>query len=441
MQLPSLLGHVQELLGTILTSDKPADSLIDRFFRSRSYLGSHDRRFIAETTYGTLRHLRRSQAALTSSLPSWNEPLGEHDLLVLTIAAYLVNVERSPALSPEIVASILQSSQLRRNLPRLLETIAAYQPSATNAVERIGLAYSFPQWMVERFLREFGENESEQLCASLNHQAPLTLRVNTLKTSVEDCRQSLQREGVETTRTMFSPVGLNVGKRFNIFSLNAFRDGLFEVQDEGSQLLALLIDPKPTAKVLDVCAGAGGKTLALAAIMKNRGEIFAADVHDGRLKELRKRSKRAGVSNVRVKSIGAVEELSREFAGSFDVVLVDAPCSGLGTIRRNPGMKWTVTEETVRELSQRQGQIVESSSTLVKPGGRLFYSTCTLLREENEDVVQQFVSRHAEFTLMDLSLEASKFHLSSAVTNGYLKLLPHRHGTDGFFFALMQKVL
>ena len=183
-----------------------------------------------------------------------------------------------------------------------------------------------------------------------------------------------------------------------MFSLPAFRAGWFEVQDEGSQLLPFLIDPKPNAKVLDVCAGAGGKTLEFAALMKNRGEIYAADINSFRLEELRKRTKRAGVQNVRIQEIQAIEDLAEQYSNFFDIVFVDAPCSGLGTIRRNPGMKWMVTEQTVIEVSEKQRSILHSSALLVKPGGRLVYATCTLLRQENENVVENLLVQHPEFT-------------------------------------------
>ncbi|HEY4613776.1 MAG TPA: RsmB/NOP family class I SAM-dependent RNA methyltransferase, partial [Bacteroidota bacterium] len=194
-----------------------------------------------------------------------------------------------------------------------------------------------------------------------------------------------------------------------------------------------------TAKLLDACAGAGGKTLEFAAIMKNRGEIFAADIHDTRLDELRKRSRRAGASNIRVKAVASLSDLSGDFTGYFNVILIDAPCSGLGTIRRNPGMKWSVTEETVRELSEKQGAILEQSAALVKPGGKLVYATCTVLREENEGVVEQFLSAHPEFAVADVSASVEKLKLSSAISGKYMRLQPHVHGTDGFFCAFLDR--
>ncbi len=449
MQLPSLLGHVQELLGIIRKSDKPADSLIDTFFRTRRYLGSHDRRFIAETTYGTLRHLRRAQVVTEQALATANQTATDDDNLLLTIAAYLVNVERREDITPEVLEPKLASPQPKDSLEFLLKRFAETNHfPATDDAERLGVAYSYPDWLTRKLLSEHGAG-TERLMASLNEQAPLTLRVNTLKATVEECQAKLKSEGIETTRTAHSPVGLSVGKRLNIFGLQAFRNGLFEVQDEGSQLLPLLIDPKPTAKVLDACAGAGGKTLALAAIMKNRGEIFATDVHDGRLDELRKRSKRAGVSNVRVRAVGDISELTSpeaaeasrvgDFNGYFDVVLIDAPCSGLGTIRRNPGMKWSVTEEMVQELSEKQSHILGQSAQLVKPGGRLVYATCTMLREENEGVVEGFLSRHSEFSPVDVSQSVEKLKLTYAQSGNYIKLQPHIHGTDGFFCAMLER--
>ena len=291
MHISSLLGHTQELLGVILKSDRPADSLIDTYFRARKYLGSHDRRFIAETTYGTLRHLRKCEYHLTTALAGINENLQNDDKIVLLIVAYLSFERKILEITPEILLTRLTSTQTKENVALLLTNLAKPPTiSVESVIQRIGIEYSFPDWMVERFVQQYGESEAEKICSSLNEQALLTLRVNTLKASVEQCQEELRKQGIETTRTSLSPVGLNITKRINVFSLPVFRDGWFEVQDEGSQLLPILLDPKPNAKVLDVCAGAGGKTLELAALMKNRGEIFATDINGFRLEELRKRT-------------------------------------------------------------------------------------------------------------------------------------------------------
>jgi 16S rRNA (cytosine967-C5)-methyltransferase len=440
MKVSSLLGHTRELLQSVRTSDKPADALADSFFRSHKYLGSHDRRFVAESTYGTLRHLRMCEALLLKALTAYADDMILEDGYLFLIVAYLLCVDCRTPLGVEDVGPALKSGKLKRNLPAILQSFASLDvPDPPDQVERIGVKYSFPDWMVRRFVDQYGAAEAERLCESLNEQAPIAMRVNTLKTTVEECQEFLKREGVETKRTKLSPLGLVVSKRLNVFQLQAFRDGLFEVQDEGSQLLPFLLDPKPTAKVLDACAGAGGKTLEIAALMKNRGEIVATDVHSGRLEELRRRARRAGVSNVRIRQIGDVAELADRYLDYFDVVVIDAPCSGVGTIRRNPGMKWDVTEESVKEISEKQLHILTVSAPLVKPGGIVAYATCTLFREENEDVVIKFIAGHSDFSLDIPPLDSSKFDLRPFLEGGFVKLSPHRDGTDGFFIAVLRR--
>ena len=443
MKSSSLLGHASELFQRVRSSGRPADSVIDSFFRSHKYLGSHDRRFIAETTYGTLRHLRLCEHLLLKSLGEDAQGILPADGTTLLLVAYLVAVERRTKLIYADLEPVVKSGKLRHHLRTILNTLVKAEPPDTSElsdpIARIGLRYSFPDWMIARFIDQYGVTQTETLCKSLNEQAPVTLRANILKATVEECQKALAAEGIGSERTKLSPVGLQLSKRLNVFQLQAFRNGLFEVQDEGSQLLPLIVDPKPTAKVLDACAGAGGKTLHLAAIMKNRGEIVAADVHSARLEELRKRARRADVSNVRIQRVEDVADLEEKYRGRFDVVIVDAPCSGIGTVRRNPGMKWMVSEETVQELSQKQRHILEACASLVAPGGRIAYATCTLFREENEEVVEAFLELHREFALATNLPAASGLDASSLVDRGYVRLFPHRDGTDGFFIAVLQK--
>ncbi len=440
MQMTSLIGHAQELLGIVLNSKKPADALIDTFFRSHKYLGSHDRKFIAETMYGTLRHLRKCELMVASTMTELNEALLEEDKTLFLVVAYLSLQGKIQNVAPEDVSSKLKSTQLAEKMAHVLNifTKPVTIPSES-AVVRIGIEHSFPDWMVQKLFEQYDESEAENICASLNEQAPITLRVNTLKTTVEQCQAELNKQGIETTSTALSPFGLNLSKRINVFSLPIFQDGWFEVQDEGSQLLPFLIDPKPNAKLLDVCAGAGGKTLEFAALMKNRGEIFATDINSYRLEELRKRIKRAGAQNIRVQEIQAIEDLAKQFSNFFDIVFVDAPCSGLGTIRRNPGMKWMVTEQTVNEVSDKQKSILCSSAPLVKPGGRIAYATCTLLSQENEDVVEEFIVRHPDFSLVEANRLLEKWHNELITAGTFFKLFPHINGTDGFFCAILEK--
>jgi len=437
MQYSSLLGHTQELLGLVLKSAHPADSVIDTFFRSHRYLGAHDRRFIAETVYGTLRHLRNCQYRLERALAGVAVEPSEADRHLLLIVSFLAITHHQQEHLPAQLGSLLRNAQAKENAAKLFSTLA--EPIAVREDSRgrqWGIEYSYPDWMVDVFRKEYGPQEAEQILRAMNEPAPLTLRVNTLKGTVAHCKAELEQEGIDAVRTNLSPMGLRLAKRMNVFSSAAFKQGMFEMQDEGSQLLPLLIDPKPTAKVLDVCAGAGGKTLAFAALMKNRGEIYATDVNNHRLEELRKRAKRSGAQNIRVRHIQNVDELAMEFEAFFDIVFVDAPCSGLGTLRRNPGMKWMVTEQSVREISEKQRAILRASAALVKPDGMLIYATCTLLSEENESTIEDFLSAHPEFILTEPALGGLPSEIRS---ENFIKLKPHMYGTDGFFCAFLKR--
>jgi 16S rRNA (cytosine967-C5)-methyltransferase len=433
MQVASLIGHTQEVLRLIRSSERPADAVIDSFFRSHKYLGSHDRRFIAETTYGTLRHLRLCEAVVQQTMGSSANSISEDNAYSLLIAAYLISIEKRNDISENSIPSTLKNSQLRHQIKDILQKFRSVEwKFPAGNVERLALQYSFQVWMVEKFVSQYGQLEAEELCQSLNLQAPLAIRVNTLKTTVDTCRQQLQEEGIDTAIVPNTPCALLLRKRVNVFSLKSFKQGLFEVQDVGSQMLPLLVDPKPTERLLDACAGAGGKTLQFAALMKNRGEIVAGDIHKHRLDELRKRSRRAGAHNIRVKEFENLTDLAEDYAAYFDKVFIDAPCTGVGTIRRNPGMKWTVTPETLKELAVKQTQIVESCAPLVKRGGRLIYATCSLFKEENEDVIEDFTTRHPEFIVKPFQF----FSLESR----FVRLFPHRNGTDGFFMCSMDKM-
>lgn len=426
MKLTSLIGHVVELYEDVSQSRKPADHLIDTFFRSRKYLGSHDRRFIAETLYSMLRHKRRIEWIVARLESRTAMPLH----LCVTSLFLEKKISKEALLEDEILPSAIID-----RLSELVETI----PDETLLDERIGMTYSFPQWMIQRWIKKYGEAEMEELCATLNMQAPITLRVNTLKCSVEECQRSLKSEGIESIKSEYSPFGLHIPKRINVFQLESFRKGFFEVQDEGSQMLALLVDPKPRKKVIDACAGGGGKSLAMAAIMKNRGEIYSLDIHGFRLDELRKRIKRAGVDTVRVRTVKE-DESPVELHGTADYVLVDAPCSGTGTIRRNPGMKWTVYPEMIDELQIKQKMILSNYAQCVAVNGILVYATCSLMEEENEAIVESFLSLHPEFSLVDPKTVLARYGLDILSNNRYFQLLPHHNGTDGFFAAIMKRV-
>jgi len=438
----SLIGHAVEAYGLVTGSQHPADSMIDNFFRSHKYLGSHDRRFIAETVYGMLRYKRRTEW-LCEAVPHRHDGPADETARFLQCMVYRTafaneaaemlvgELDAEPAEKQSLLLFLAETKERNKNIDDKF-------PFLEDVTKDLALRFSFPEWMIEEWRAQFGDEETRRMCGALNTSAPLTLRVNTLKTSVKECEERLAKERIGSERTKFSPFGLTLQKRINVFELDVFRNGFFEVQDEGSQLLSMLVDPKPTSKVVDACAGGGGKSLALAALMKNRGTIFALDTNAFRLEGLRKRIRRSGVDTIRVRKIEA-GELPAELAGSADTVLVDAPCSGLGTIRRNPGMKWTVTPASVAELKGKQSEILDHYSRFVKVNGRLAYSTCTMMHAENEAVVEKFLADHPEFEMMEPASILRRYGLESLSPEKYFRLKPHVHGTDGFFAAVMRR--
>ena len=289
---------------------------------------------------------------------------------------------------------------------------------------------------MEKWLKEFHETGVvEALCAANNHEPPLTIRANPLKANRDSLRESLDREGYTSSPTSFSPFGLVVDKKEDIFKTNAFANGAFEVQDEGSQLITLLTGAKPGEFVVDACAGNGGKSLFLSGLMRNKGTIIAFETSASKLANLRRRAARAGALNIRTVETGRLGE----FDCTADCVLIDAPCSGMGVFRRNPDSKWRLTQEDIRELSAKQKEIIREYSGLVKHGGRLVYATCTISREENEDVVRGFLEENMDFHMVPASEMNPEIFDKFTTEEGFFRSLPHVHGTDGFFGAVMRR--
>jgi 16S rRNA (cytosine967-C5)-methyltransferase len=316
---------------------------------------------------------------------------------------------------------------------------AAEKLDALPREQRFAIAASLPDFLAERLRAEFG-GDAEQEAEAFNERAPLTVRVNALKTDRPALMERLASEGVRCEPTQLSPYGITLETRLNAYSLPSFRDGLFEIQDEGSQLLGMLVDAPPT-KVVDACAGAGGKTLQLAAQMKNRGDLHALDIDGRRLEELKRRARRASAHNIRIRPIPATGEPAREavkeLAGKMDRVLIDAPCSGTGTLRRKPDARYRLTPEAIADFAARQKELLARFSELVKPGGRLIYGTCSLLREENEQVVQEFLGAHPDFRVVPAADKLGEALAAKVSSEGFLRLTPKRHATDGFFGAIL----
>jgi 16S rRNA (cytosine967-C5)-methyltransferase len=327
---------------------------------------------------------------------------------------------------------------LRRDVD--LATVAADDAGLGQSagLEREALRLSYPTWMMDRLVTDLGEADALALAAAMNDRAPLTVRSNGIKVSREELVTRLAEEGVVARPTEFSPTGLLFETRVNAFGLSAFRDGLFEVMDEGSQLVAEAVAPPPGGRVVDACAGAGGKTLALAALLDGQGRILALDSNGKKLEELRRRARRAGLTNVTAREVRGPGMPAEAKLGAWDRVLVDAPCSGLGTLRRNPEARWRLNPKTVDGFPAQQLALMVTYAPLVAPGGRLVYATCTVLRQENESVVERFLAERPDFVLMPIKEIWGKERALRLGDGTYLKVFPHRHGSDGFFAGVLR---
>jgi 16S rRNA (cytosine967-C5)-methyltransferase len=420
-----------EAYGAVRHEGWLADRALDHVLRAKRHLYSNERRAVAERVYALLRRQRTVDALLERTGAGLERrPTTEQDLL---------RIATSRVLHGEAPERVARTSGLRPDESRFLQGLppAAEAIRALPSPQRFALDASLPDFLADRFLRQFGDR-AEAEAAAMNERAPLTARVNLLRTTREELRERLRGEGVEARPTPLSPLGLFLETRLNAFSLPSFREGLFELQDEGSQLLGLLVDAPPT-RVVDACAGAGGKTLQLAAQMHNRGELFALDVDARRLEELKRRTRRAGVHNVRIRPIPATDSAAAlaDLVGRADRVLVDAPCSGTGTFRRKPDARYRLTEAILTQHVERQRRLLEQFAPLVRPGGRLVYGTCSVLEEENEAVVAAFLAQHPDFRALPPADRLGP-ELGPKVSAGdFLRLSPGLHGTDGFFGAIL----
>jgi 16S rRNA (cytosine967-C5)-methyltransferase len=415
-------------MGEVLAAPStPADLIISRFFAARRYLGSHDRGHISDAVYGSLRTVLRTRMMLEKEL---GQITPDHE------AAIVIAIRLIEQHGPGVAQRISEPTGLRsEEMAFIVDHVSMIESTlaATEEPLRSALRHGLPLWFVERIIAEYGQSESDRLLAALNTQAPITLRVNTLLTDRHHLLDALERDGIPARAGEWSPDAVHLSRRMNAYSIPVFRQGWFEMQDEGSQLLSILLDPHPNWRVFDACAGAGGKTLHLAALMKGRGDLVAHDTNARRLAEIRPRLRRSGAQNVRVMENPAYLERRESFAGTFNAVLIDAPCSGTGVLRRNPGMRLVLEPEMVERIRIEQSQILDEYSRLVRPDGILLYATCSLLREENEDQVEAFLERNPGWSRQALAAPASM-----VTPDGYFHCWPHQHGTDGFFAALLK---
>lgn len=419
-----VVDHLAALLAQVLRFDGPADAVMSRYFKQHPRLGSRDRSLIAEGVFHALRRYASLKWMLQPAHPERAPRL-----------AALVTLARQHGIAA-LDARALKSDE--RAVRNALALDASTAPCAVRA--------EVPLWLFQRITAQY--HDAEPLLAAIIEPAPLDLRVNTLKASRDEVLAELraatrQHAPLAAQPTPYSPDGIRLFDKPALTRWPLYQDGLVEVQDEGSQLIARLVAPKRGAMVVDFCAGAGGKTLALGSLMKSTGRIYAFDIHAKRLAGLGPRLKRSGLSNVHPAAIASENDLRvKRLAGKIDRVLVDAPCSGSGTLRRNPDLKWRFDEHELARVNAVQTNVLRAAARLVKPGGRLVYATCSLLATENQDVIDAFVAEQPQFAVVPASevLQAQGIAIDHAERYApWFVMLPHLHGTDGFFAAVLER--
>jgi 16S rRNA (cytosine967-C5)-methyltransferase len=399
----------------VLRFEHPADAVLSHFFRERPALGQHDRAFVAESVFGVLRH-KRTLDHLT----------GDGNLRRLLLAWAV----RYAGLSVRDLTPAVRQAEAEW-LAQLKAAVTTGLPAAVQA--------ELPEWIFERLETQLGAGEALALGRSLQNPAPLDLRVNTFRFDRTTVLDQLRESGLPAAATPYSPAGIRMSGKPPINRHPLFAAGAVEVQDEGSQLVGYLLAPKRRELVVDFCAGAGGKSLMLGAMMNSQGRLYAFDASARRLAQFKPRLARSGLSNVRPTVLANEHDSKvRRLAGKIDRVLVDAPCSGFGTLRRNPDLKWRQSPRSVAEMQAKQASILAAASRLLKPGGRLVYATCSLLREENEAIVDAFLAEHPEFTERSCA-EALRRQGIEIDAGERMRLWPHVDDTDGFFAALLER--
>ena len=410
------LDAIVHALAIVLPATAPADRLLSDFFRDNKNLGHRDRALIADTVYAALRRRRLLEHVTPRATP------------------------REIALATLVKLQGIGLSQIESALKGEEKNwLAALKAQQLDTLP-FGVRADLPDWVIEKLRRSMDDEAILALARGLQQAAPLDLRVNTMKAPREAVLERLAYDALEANPTRMSPIGVRLKDKPALNKHPMFLDGAVEVQDEGSQLLGMLMEARRGEMIVDFCAGAGGKTLQMGAAMNSSGRLYAFDVSDKRLANLAPRLKRSGLSNVFPQRIsGENDPKVKRLRGKIDRVLVDAPCTGLGTLRRNPDLKQRQTLEGLAELNVKQRAILAAAAALVKPGGRLVYGTCSLLAEENEDIVAGFLAANAEFTLVPAAEVLKRQGVTVPGSGDYLRLYPHLHDTDGFFAAVMER--
>lgn len=420
-----------------------ANLALDKALFSCKDLDPRDRGLITEIVYGSVKYrgkldyvLNQFAKTKVKKMDHWtrnNLRMALYQIMFLDKVPDSAAVDESVKLAKKYGRSDKFVNAVLRNYLRGKDTMQ-WPDKTKQPVEYLCVEYSFPQWMVERFVRQYGMGDTEKLLQYYNQPAPLWIRTNTLKISREALKTQLEQEGIVVSESRYTPEGLQIHSAVNLHQLKAFQQGLFTVQDESSMLVALAAEPDKDMRILDVCSAPGGKSTHMAQLMKNTGSIYACDIHKHRLELIEENCKRLGITNIKtVEQDGTV--LTRRWQEPFDVIVCDVPCSGLGVLGRRADARWSKESEDIAGLCGIQKRILEEAAQLVVPGGTLIYSTCTITPEENQDMVEQFLARHPEYeaddTITDCWLNMDK------ETNGYVQFLPFADDMDGFFIARM----
>ncbi len=421
--LGTQLRTAAEIWREIQKDSGPADHwLANYFFRYRKTLGSRDRKFLSEITYTLFRH--------KTLLEAWASQFkaGSDALLMGLMAAASENILSLEDFEREVGNFGMPREQAERLFGHLRQKRPPVLKQKQSPNEEMALRFSFPLWLVERWSQYWNTSTLGTLLGALNDRPPLTIRTNTVKISREKLVDRLNQKEFHVRPTEKSPLGIVFTNRVAIFDSEEFREGLFEVQDEGSQLAGLRVNAQPGELIWDVCAGGGGKALLMAGMMKNKGRIVATDIRMKKLGDLKKRAQRAGIFNIFPADLMRMDEI-KIAKGGFDKIVVDAPCSGTGTLRRNPDAKWKLTPKWLEKHHADQVAIIESALPRLKPGGTLFYITCSLDPYENEKTLEEVLAKHPEL----IPLNDDDF------IRGFFHLDPARDNTDGFFVAALRK--
>ncbi|MEI7669177.1 MAG: RsmB/NOP family class I SAM-dependent RNA methyltransferase [Pseudomonadota bacterium] len=409
----------------------PADIILNRYFRSRRFIGSKDRGFIASSFYKII----RNYATLNWHVEKYGQ-VGARSFMIAALV--LFDKKIFPELRSIFNGDRFSPYKLSKEEIAFIQSLEGKELTPFEMPEHA--RYNYPLWLEERIKSAFGNKWISEITA-LSEEAPVDLRANTLVTTRDELLKALREENYRVEPSEISPLGIRMKTRSPIFTSNYFKLGWFEMQDAGSQVVSSLLGAKSGQKIIDFCAGAGGKTLAIAAAMQNKGRILAWDTSEKRLNEMKERLKRAKVDNVQIHNIESESDIFvKRHRDSADAVIVDAPCSGTGTWRRNPDLKWRLRESDLSELTEIQKKILLSSAKLVKKDGYLLYITCSVLKTENEDQIDAFMQQVKNFRVASYNELCSNLIVETIKQSSFLKLTPYLNGTDGFFAALLQRI-